>query len=303
MIAVSGIYRLLMAMIVLIQITLLVSCSKSQEVNSSVPGSYLSPTAKLPVRIIKDLPYGPDASQKMDLILPKGRTTAATKMIVLIHGGQWTAGDKSNMEEYVTVLGDALPQFAFASINYRLVNGNSILLADAEKDISRALTYLRSMRDSFVVSKDMVMLGESAGGHLALLNAYKNRSIGIRAVIGVKAPTDLSTWYNEGKNKEVRSMLEFITGGTPTTATSAYFSLSPVNYVSKDAPYTLLIHGDADGFVEVSQANELSNKLSIAGAKHKLIILPGESHSYSPTSQDAIYKNIIELLSDHNLFK
>jgi acetyl esterase/lipase len=53
-------------------------------------------TANKQLKNRANVSYGTDASQKMDIYLPPGRTTAATKAIILIHGGGWSSGDKSD---------------------------------------------------------------------------------------------------------------------------------------------------------------------------------------------------------------
>jgi acetyl esterase/lipase len=48
--------------------------------------------------------YGTNAQQKMDVYLPAGRSTTATKVIIMVHGGGWNAGDKSDFNQYVDSL-------------------------------------------------------------------------------------------------------------------------------------------------------------------------------------------------------
>lgn len=62
-----------------------------------------------------DVAYGSDANQKMDIYLPKNRTTANTKVIVLIHGGAWNAGDKSEMNVLIPKIQSKWPEVAIAN--------------------------------------------------------------------------------------------------------------------------------------------------------------------------------------------
>ena len=50
----------------------------------------------VPALNIKDVAYGSDAAQKMDIYLPAGRIATTTKVLVFIHGGSWSSGDKSD---------------------------------------------------------------------------------------------------------------------------------------------------------------------------------------------------------------
>ena len=48
-----------------------------------------------------DVAYGVDALQKMDIYLPANRSTTSTKVVVMIHGGGWTSGDKADFLGFV----------------------------------------------------------------------------------------------------------------------------------------------------------------------------------------------------------
>src|SRR5688572_25872652 len=69
--------------------------------------------------------YGSDPQQVMDIYLPAGRSTTNTKVMILIHGGAWTSGDKSDFTIYVDSLKKRLPAYAVFNINYRLSNGGA----------------------------------------------------------------------------------------------------------------------------------------------------------------------------------
>ena len=69
--------------------------------------------------------YGTEALHKMDVYLPAGRSTSTTKVLILIHGGAWNQGDKSEFTSYVDTLKKRLPDYAIFNINYRLATGTS----------------------------------------------------------------------------------------------------------------------------------------------------------------------------------
>ncbi|MEI9807388.1 MAG: hypothetical protein WDO16_05610 [Bacteroidota bacterium] len=58
----------------------------------------------------------------MDVYLPAGRSKTTTKLIILIHGGAWATGDKSDFNVFVDTLKIRLPDYAICNINYRLAN-------------------------------------------------------------------------------------------------------------------------------------------------------------------------------------
>lgn len=280
-----------------------VSCNKKLQTPAANPGNFIPVSVPLPEKRINDLAYGSHPQQVMDIFLPAGRNTITTKLLLMVHGGQWVAGDKADMEGYITLLKSKLPDFAFANINYRLINGSTVLMPTPEEDIQRALSFIWSKSDSLKISRKTVLLGESAGGQLALLNAFKLASPNIKAAVGIKSPTHFTEWYNTAANPQIKPMLEFITGGTPLTAPGLYAAISPVNFVSPGDPPTLLIHGDGDGFVLTQQAILLANKMDQCGVINQLNLLPGEAHALSLNAQLQVYDIIAAFLSNSNLYR
>ncbi|MBK7289651.1 MAG: hypothetical protein IPI78_05040 [Chitinophagaceae bacterium] len=57
--------------------------------------------------------YGTDAQQKMDIYLPANRTATNTKVLILIHGGGWTSGDKTDFSSaLIDTLNKRFPNYA-----------------------------------------------------------------------------------------------------------------------------------------------------------------------------------------------
>jgi acetyl esterase/lipase len=85
-----------------------------------------------------DVAYGKDSLQRMDIYLPPGRTSYVTKSLILIHGGGWNSGDKSNFAVYIDSFKHRLPDYAIFNINYRLVSSNHIFPVQ-ENDVKAQL--------------------------------------------------------------------------------------------------------------------------------------------------------------------
>jgi acetyl esterase/lipase len=68
--------------------------------------------------------------------LPAGRKTTTTKVIIYIHGGGWSGGDKTEMTPYVDTL-KRMPDWAVFNINYRLATGAPNLFPTQEMDVKR----------------------------------------------------------------------------------------------------------------------------------------------------------------------
>src|SRR5215203_142875 len=258
--------------VVLCLLLLFTSCQKENEKPS--PQSLLAET-------LNNISYGPDAAQKMDIYLPAGRKTDSTKMIIMVHGGAWLEGDKSDFASYVTVLKQRLPDYAIANINYRLATVSGNFFPTQENDMRTAIDFLVQNSGDYHVSQKFVLLGASAGGHMALLQAYKYSTPKIRAVVDFFAPADMVSLYNLS-NVNTQFGLQLLLGGTPVSNPSMYQQSSPINFVDAQDPPTIIFHGDLDIIVNVSQSTTLKNKLQTSGVKNELTVYPGLGHDVWP---------------------
>src|SRR5262249_957336 len=88
------------------------------------------------VRVVRDVPYGKDERQRMDVYLPKN--AAGSPVILMVHGGAWRLGDKGTepvVENKVTRW--VSKGFIFISINYRMLPDAAPM--EQAQDVARAL--------------------------------------------------------------------------------------------------------------------------------------------------------------------
>lgn len=249
-------------------ITAISSCKKDKDTEQEMSVTMLN------------VSYGTNAQQKMDVYLPAARSSSSTKVIIMIHGGAWNAGDKSDFDQYVDSLKKREPSYAIFNLNYRLANPTNIFPAQ-EQDVKAAIEFIDSKRIEYGISDKFVLLGASAGGHLALLQGYKQTTpIKVKAIVDFFGPTDLTALYNNPPNPLVQPLLASVTGGTPTTHTSIYQTSSPLSYVNAQSPPTLILQGGADIIVPASQSSLLDNKLTTSGVTHQYIFYPTEGHGW-----------------------
>lgn len=238
-------------------------------------------TTVLPAKTEMNVAYGADARQKMDVYLPESRSVNSTKVIILIHGGGWNQGDKADFNMFVDTLKKRLPGYAIFNINYRLATGTSNYFPTQENDVKAAIDFIYSKRSEYAISDKFVYLGASAGGHLALLQAYKNTAtVRPKAVIDFFGPTDLVDMYNNPSNPLIPGALTQIVGGTPTTHASLYQQSSPINFVTAQSSPTLILHGGLDPLVAVSQSASLKTKLETFGVTTQYVLYPTEAHGW-----------------------
>jgi len=114
-------------------------------------------------RFEKDVPYGDDIMETMDVFLPKGEPKA---LLMFVHGGYWRSLDKSQHAFVAAPFVDA--GVAVASINYSLCP--AVAMDHIAKQVIAAAAFLyRNASDFGVPRKRMFVAGHSAGGHLAAM--------------------------------------------------------------------------------------------------------------------------------------
>jgi dipeptidyl aminopeptidase/acylaminoacyl peptidase len=119
-------------------------------------------------------------------------------------------------------------------------------------------------------------MGDSAGGHLALMVAFVPSS-GVRCVCSWYAPTDF-TRPLEGTGDVVPRFL----AGTLDEKRETYVQASPITHATRGAPPVLLVHGDRDSTVPLVQSEILLRRLEELGVASELVVVKNAEHSFYP---------------------
>jgi acetyl esterase/lipase len=246
---------------------------------------------------MKNVSYGKDPVQKMDIYLPENRNIDSTKIILFIHGGSWSGGDKSEFNDAITALRKELPNFAMFNINYRLVRYGGVNRFPAQiEDIQSALSFIENQAGAFKISPEkIVLVGASAGAHLALLQSYKyNTDSKIKAVVDLFGPADLKDLFNNHPVPAAsQPVLVGLLGATPVTNAAIYNEASPINYVTGTTVPTKIFHGGGDFVVPVQQSLALKAKLEANHVKVDMTTYSHEGHGwYGPNLVDTYAKTI-----------
>lgn len=261
-----------------------------------------SGTNPLPERIIMDTAFGTDPKQKMDIYLPAGRSNA-TKLIVLIHGGAWEAGDKADMNYYKNILRLKWPEAAIANINYRLAsNTGNIHHTEIMNDIKAAVNMLVSNKTHFVVSDTLTMVGASAGAHLAMLYTYAhNTNNYVKAVADFYGPAKLSDWswyssYNIFLGKPISEIL-IKYNGSPWDV-PLYDSNSPHVVATAQSKPTIIFHGTLDVIVPLYQSQQFRARLNTLGVPNAYYEY-FDGHGFNSGNTDDAMNKAVAFLKAH----
>lgn len=242
-----------------------------------------------------DVAYGSDARQRMDVYLPGNRNTQKTRVFVWIHGGAWSSGDKSEGGGIKNLLDPYLHDYAYVSLNYRLYDGNTgnNRFPVQEDDVNAAVSYILSQAEKWQVSDRLVMAGASAGGHLALLQAYKHDPGNkVRAAVAYYPPTELTAMYPYSAFTQLT--LFTLLGGNPSMVPAAYNASSPLTYLTAQSCPTVFFHGTTDEVVPIAQSDSLKTKLIQLGVAYDYRHVSGQGHGFT----DAVNLETIQQAAD-----
>lgn len=213
--------------------------------------------------------YGADALQFGHLW--QSTTPIQKPLIVLIHGGCWlNAFGVDHSFPMATALAQA--GHAVWSLEYRRTGDLGGGWPGSFDDIKLALRNLDQLHKHDINTDSIILMGHSAGGHMALLAASELTDISFRQIIGLAAITDISR-YALGENSCQTATPKFM-NGLPHEQSDAY---QQANLVYRKLPdNVLLLHGDADRIVPVIQS-KLHNVNSeiVTGAGHFDWVHPG----------------------------
>ncbi len=121
------------------------------------------------LKVLRDVAYGSDPKQKMDIYLPEAASGTAAPVIFMVHGGGWRTGDKRHSNVVDNKANRWLAKgFVFISVNNRLLPEADPL--DQVRDVARALASAQTKAQGWGADpKQFVLMGHSAGAHLIAL--------------------------------------------------------------------------------------------------------------------------------------
>ena len=227
---------------------LIIGCDSDDEKVSSEP---------LAAKELLDVAYGSDSEQKMDVYLPSGRNTD-TKVILLLHGGSWVAGNKSDMAYLIPTIRQQFPDHAIVNINYRLAANTSPAFPKQINDIQLVIDHLK--HHDYAISDDYGFIGFSAGGHLAMLYSYAyDTDHNVEAVCNVVGPADFTDPAYTIHPLYASAAQSLV--GTTSPTNEQLSSVSPLMHITSASPATISFYGGQDPLVPASQGPRLHDKL------------------------------------------
>ena len=243
---------------------------------------------------------------KLDLYLPQGQQGPGPALIH-IHGGGWVGGTKESSS--LRFLPYLEMGWTVINVEYRLAR--EALAPAAVEDCLCALRWIIRNAEQYNIDvSQLVVTGDSAGGHLSLTTGLVPSSAGLDRQCPGNEPLEVAAivnWYgitDVGDLLEGENMIGFAVGwmGSMTDRYEIAERVSPLSYVREGLPPILTIHGDADLIVPYSHAVRLHEALNEAGVPNQLHTVPGGGHGrFSMDEYQMIYDVISGFLKEHGL--
>jgi acetyl esterase/lipase len=228
--------------------------------------------------------YGPDESRFGDLRLPAG--PGPHPVAVVIHGGCW-------MSEYDLVhiepASAALTRAGVATwtLEFRRIGQRGGGWPGTFVDVAQGTDYLRTLSRKFPLDLNRVVLvGHSAGGHLALWLAARHNLPGgsplssetplaVRGVVSLAGIADLRA-YRDGA-RDCNAAVDQLLGGSPKRFPDRYAQADPSQLVPLGVPSRLL-HGALDPIVPSGQSRAFAAKARAQGDDARVVLIEDAGH-------------------------
>jgi len=272
----------------ILSLFLIIGCTSSDDNNNN--------DDPLVEKQLLNVAYGSDAEQKMDVYLPANRDKN-TKVVLLLHGGSWIEGNKSDLSYVVPVIQSQFPDYAIVNINYRLATDNSPAFPKQIQDIQKAIQYLKN--SNYTISANYAFIGFSAGAHLSMLYGYSYNTTGdIKAICNVVGPADFSDPAYTAHPLYPYAALNLI--GTSSPTQSQISEVSPVAHITAQSPPTISFYGGQDPLVPASQGPRLKEALDNVNVYNEFNFYPNGGHAdWDNATMLEVYGKITAFLQNH----
>ena len=242
------------------------------------------------VDIIPDVVYGHKDGMALtfDIFKPKANTNGAA-IIFMVSGG-WVSNyvpPELAQSRYQELL-DA----GFTVITLRHGGSPKYLIPEIVADVRRGVRFIRYNAKRWGIDPNRLgVYGGSAGGHLSLMiglasdngdpaakDDFMKESDRVAAVVAYFPPVDLRPLVRGLNPPPTGTVLDRFPALNFEKERAADYS--PIVFVSPDDPPTLLIHGDKDQLVNISNSQIIFEALKKNNVKSDFITLPGADHGF-----------------------
>lgn len=274
-------------------LSLSASCARRTD---PLPDAAASSGALMPPGALQALPsrepdrriaYGDDSSQYGELRVPPG--PGPHPVVILVHGGCFKAAYATARD--LAPIGDALKDSGIATwnIEYRRVGQSGGGWPGTYLDVGHAVDHLRTLaREHSLDLGRAVVVGHSAGGHLAMWAAARARlplgsplhipdPLPVRGVVNLAGPLDMTANIAGYQSLCRDTVITALMGGTPAAVPERYAHASALQLLPLGLPQ-VLVWGEFEDFVPRPSAEAYVEAARQSGDPVQFIVIPGVGH-------------------------
>ncbi|HLL80821.1 MAG TPA: alpha/beta hydrolase [Ktedonobacteraceae bacterium] len=261
----------------------------------------------------------------MDLSEPAATFARPVPVVFYMHGGEGIIGDRQLSDEdgayFVQLRSNLLAHgFAVGSIDYRLAPLYTVF--DQVVDAKCAVRFLRAHAHELGIDPQRIgVYGVSEGGYLSAMlgltgpdagfdkGQYLDQSSRVQAVVDMWGPTDFTDWhdspswvYTLGEGLGVsRQGTALRVDQSPAHARKNY--LSPVSYVTPDAPPFMIVQGADDWFIRPYHSQKLESLLQAAHVPTTLVMIQHDGHGLTTVTPGQVERpspaEVIQMMQNY----
>lgn len=250
-------------------------------------------------------------SLTLDIFDAKKELKGGSPVLVYVHGGSWVYGTKE-IPDAISPLLDAFREegFAIISTSYELMRGEENFNKQI-CDVKDTIRWIYKNKEEYNFNTDKIgIIGASSGAHLSLMAAYSDNndfiddkelskySSKVKYLIDFFGPTNLNTLDMDNVNWDLEQIVNSV-GNNKDEVLSKY---SPINYIDKNEPNTLIIHSRKDSIVPYENAEILYDELMNNNNKVNIITLEGATHDFSEFDMEEVISvgmKMIEFITEN----
>ncbi|HFI0400684.1 TPA: alpha/beta hydrolase [Streptococcus suis] len=263
-------------------------------------------------RTVTDLAYGEGEAQKFDLYLPADSSRKTYGLVVYLHAGGFTSGDKKDDQQMLQWL--ASKGYVAAGINYTLrTDENGASVTSQAQEIKDSIPHVieAAKKEGYSIDK-MTVAGGSAGHALAMIYAYrdaKEAPVPVVLTFGAVGPSSfyMEDWgiYGADTNHEAAAGLVSAMTGQEVTeemiVDDSYKAIvneiSAVHWVTEETVPSVVIYGKHDKVQPYKAAIRLEETLKEKGVDYQFLTAEHSGHGLQ--NDDAVYKEYMMLVEEY----
>ena len=285
-------FSLLLIFLTVQPITSMLSYANSKDATVSLSSHFFN-SQTISTNPMENVVYGKTTDGvELKLDVWSAKINSEKKMnpaIVLVHGGGWVSGDKGQTTYWNQLMNDL--GYTVFDVQYRMPPNAK--WKDEVGDIKSALGWVLENADTYQIDPEKInLMGQSAGGNLAMLAAYSMGDkqlpastnvpeVSINSVVNMYGPADMTLFYKDSPSIEyVRGVMEEYIGGSPSQFADRYKTLSPIDYIQENSPPTITLLGTGDRIVPIEQGQVLDKELTLKNVAHEFYLLPDVDHGF-----------------------